>query len=155
MSKTAWKAELGVQRTFFHNSLRGLTESDAGFAPSAGMFTVAQQIAHVAQTIDWFLDGAFSPEGMSEDFAEHIKEVQSVTTMASALSWLDKSYDRAIEAVDKHDEAAWHEPIAGTILGGQPRHAIVGSICDHTAHHRGALTVYIRMRGMEPKMPYM
>ena len=33
--------------------------------------------------------------------------------------------------------------------------AIVGGIEDHTAHHRGALTVYARLLDRVPPMPYM
>ena len=40
-------------------------------------------------------------------------------------------------------------------IGGIPRIAIIGSITDHTAHHRGALSVYARLNGVVPPMPYM
>jgi uncharacterized damage-inducible protein DinB len=43
----------------------------------------------------------------------------------------------------------------GPVMGGMPRMAIVGAIQDHTAHHRGALTVYSRLCGHTPAMPYM
>ena len=33
--------------------------------------------------------------------------------------------------------------------------AIISTITDHTAHHRGALTVYARVSGLVPPMPYM
>ena len=33
--------------------------------------------------------------------------------------------------------------------------AIFSGITDHTAHHRGALTVYARVQGIVPPMPYM
>ena len=47
-------------------------------------------------------------------------------------------------------------PIAdGPIMGGAPRMAIVNGITDHTAHHRGALTVYARVSGIVPPNPYM
>ena len=44
---------------------------------------------------------------------------------------------------------------ADCIMGRAPRHAIVGGIVDHTAHHRGAFTAYARLRGHVPAMPYM
>ena len=43
----------------------------------------------------------------------------------------------------------------GPVMGGQPRFTIFGAITDHTTHHRGALTVYSRLRGHVPAMPYM
>ena len=39
-------------------------------------------------------------------------------------------------------------------MGGVPRAAILSGITDHTAHHRGALTVYARLLGKTPPMPY-
>jgi uncharacterized damage-inducible protein DinB len=39
-------------------------------------------------------------------------------------------------------------------MGGQPRHSIIGALIDHTAHHRGALTVYARLLSKVPPMPY-
>jgi uncharacterized damage-inducible protein DinB len=41
------------------------------------------------------------------------------------------------------------------ILGSVPRWTAIGAILDHTVHHRGALTVYSRMLGLTPPMPYM
>ena len=43
----------------------------------------------------------------------------------------------------------------GQIMGGAPRMAVISAITDHTAHHRGALTVYARMNTIVPPMPYM
>jgi uncharacterized damage-inducible protein DinB len=40
-------------------------------------------------------------------------------------------------------------------MGGAPRLSVIGAISDHTAHHRGALTVYSRLLGKVPKLPYM
>ena len=39
-------------------------------------------------------------------------------------------------------------------MKGAPRAAVVGPIVDHTAHHRGALTVYARLLGKVAPMPY-
>ncbi len=39
-------------------------------------------------------------------------------------------------------------------MRGVSRTAIVVPIVDHTAHHRGALTVYVRLLGKVPKMMY-
>jgi len=43
---------------------------------------------------------------------------------------------------------------ADGIMGGAPTSAIVGGAIDHTAHHRGALTVYARLLGRVAAMPY-
>ena len=40
-------------------------------------------------------------------------------------------------------------------MPGLPKFTIVPGIDEHTAHHRGALTVYSRLLGLTPPMPYM
>ncbi|MFP6582212.1 MAG: DinB family protein [Candidatus Hydrogenedentota bacterium] len=42
-----------------------------------------------------------------------------------------------------------------SIMGSVPKHVVLGGIVEHTAHHRGALTVYTRLAGKVPAMPYM
>ena len=55
-------AELNAALEYFNRSTGALTEEDSGFSPAEGVFTAAQQVGHAAQTIDWFIDGAFRPE---------------------------------------------------------------------------------------------
>ena len=45
---------------FFTRTTSCFTDADSAFAPEEGMLTVSQQIAHVAHTFDWFIEGAFS-----------------------------------------------------------------------------------------------
>ncbi len=52
--------ELAATGKFFTKTAECLEEKDSGFAPKPGMFTVAQHVAHVAQAIDWFVEGAFA-----------------------------------------------------------------------------------------------
>ena len=79
-------------REYFDRSTSVLTEEDAGFAPAPGAFTAAQQIAHVAQTIEWFFRGAFAEGGFSMDFDAMDREVRAVKTLAEARQWLDRAF---------------------------------------------------------------
>lgn len=143
-------------KAFFDRTLSVLDESDSAFAPTPGMFSTAQQVAHVAQTYEWFLDGAFRPEGFETDFAGMEQKVRSVTSLAQAKAWLERAAARVQQALKQRPAADWLKPIAQTtIMGGAPRLAIVDGLADHTAHHRGALSVYARLRGKTPLMPYM
>jgi uncharacterized damage-inducible protein DinB len=133
-----------------------LEEADSAFAPKEGMFTVVQQVAHVAQTIGWFIQGAFAANGFDLDFERLDKNMRNVTSLGAARGLLEKAYAEAKAAIEGHTEAEWAEPLPpGPIMGGQPRFAILGALADHTAHHRGALTVYSRLLGKVPPMPYM
>ncbi len=141
---------------YFTRSTRNLQEAHSAFAPSPGMMTAAQQVAHAAHTIDWFIEGAFRPEGFDMDFEGHAKIVNGYRSLTAARAWFDKAVAEAKAVVGTKTDAELVLPLpAGAIMGGAPRMAIFGAITDHTAHHRGALTVYARLQGMVPPMPYM
>ena len=148
-------SQLLDSQDFFNRSTRVLEEADSHFAPAAGMMTVAQQVAHAAQTLDWFVKGATRPEGFDLDFAKHAQEVGAVTSLAAARSWLEKSYAGAVAFLRSQSADDLARPLpAGPVMGGQPVSDIVWAMVEHTAHHRGALTVYSRALGKVPVMPY-
>jgi uncharacterized damage-inducible protein DinB len=148
--------ELRSAHEFFNRSTRNLTEAQSTFAPADGMMTAAQQMAHVAHTIDWFLEGAFRPEGFDQNWEEHARIVGSYTSIEKARAWFERAVANATTKVTSMTDADLLAPIPdGPIMGGAPRIAIFSAITDHTAHHRGALTVYARLNGIVPPMPYI
>lgn len=148
--------EVSATQEFFNRSTRNLTEAHSGFAPVEGMMTVAQQVAHAAQTIEWFIEGAFRPEGFDMDFESQAKRYMACTSLAAARAWFEKAVANAKTVLGAKSDAEMMTPLpAGPIMGGMPRLAVIGAITDHTAHHRGALTVYARLKGIVPPMPYM
>ena len=149
-------AELANAHEFFNRSTGSLTEAHSGYAPAEGMMTAAQQVAHAAQTIEWFLEGAFRPEGFDMDFEGHAKVFMAVDSLTAARAWFEKAVAGAKAVLAGKSDAELMAPLpAGPIMGGAPRMAVISAITDHTAHHRGALTVYARMNKIVPPMPYM
>ncbi len=128
-TENVFSNQLLASKDFFDRSTRVLEEGDSQFRPNEGTMTAAQQVAHVAQTLDWFVQGVSRPEGFDLDFERQAKELAAVTSLAAALP-------------------------EGPIMGGQPMSNIVWGMIEHTAHHRGALTVYSRLLGKVPPMPY-
>jgi uncharacterized damage-inducible protein DinB len=147
--------QLLASKDFFDRSTRVLEEADSGFRPTEGMMTVAQQVAHVAHTLDWFVNGVSKPEGFDLDFEKMAREVDAVTSLAAARAWLDKAYANAIAFLRARTPEELAKPLPnGPIMGGQPMSDIVWGMVEHTAHHRGALTVYSRLLGKVAPMPY-
>ena len=145
-----------TNRDYFNRSTRSLTEANSSFAPAPELFTAAAMVAHVAQTVDWFFKGAFAPGGFDMDFEGMDKQVRSCASLEAARKWFNEATDRAKAAAAAHSPEEWAAPLPeGPIMGGLPRFAIVSALTDHTAHHRGALSVYARMLGLVPPMPYM
>lgn len=148
--------ELENAQDFINRSTRNLTETLSTYAPQAGMMTAAQQVAHAAQSIDWFIEGAFRPEGFDTDFESHARLVNGYTSLAAAKAWFERAIANAKAVLGSKSDAELLQPLPeGPIMGGVPRLGIISGITDHTAHHRGALTVYARLNGIVPPMPYM
>lgn len=147
-------AQLEMSRKYFNATLSVFEEGDSEFKPQPEMFSVAAQVRHAADTVDWFMDGAFG-EGWQMDFEAHIAHAHAATSLADEIAGLDRAYDEALARISDLSDAELFAPIADeAIMGGAPRAAVVNGIADHSAHHRGALSVYARLLGLEPAMPY-
>jgi uncharacterized damage-inducible protein DinB len=149
------KAIIATHR-FFRKSTGCFREEHSGFAPAPGMFTAAQQVAHAAQVVEWFLGGAFdSATGFDMDFEAHERDVRRCTSLAEAFGRFDRAFLATEGKLRGCTPEYLAEPIPNDrIMGGAPRMAVVSAIADHTAHHRGALVVYARLLGLVPPMPY-
>ena len=155
MAANSYAAPIMQALQFLSRTCSVFREDDSQYAPTPGQFTVAQHIAHVAQTIDWFMAGGFRDEGFDLDFAAHQIQVREVDSLEAAFAWLAKSVDAAAAALETKTQAEMMAPIAeGPVMGGEPRAAVIAAIAEHTAHHRGSLAVYGRMLGYAPPMPY-
>ena len=148
--------EMRSTQDFFDRSTNIFTEADSQAAPASGGMTIAQQVAHTAQTINWFLDGAFTDKGYRMDFDAMNEENNRVTSLNAARADLARAFDRAAETFSAASDELLHSPVPNApIMPGAPRVAVASAIVDHTAHHRGALTVYARLIGKVAPMPYM
>jgi uncharacterized damage-inducible protein DinB len=147
--------EVKSLKQFFDKSTGVFLEKDSGFAPKDGMFTVAQHVAHAAQAIDWFIVGAFRKEGFDTDFPRMEQEVRNAKSLKKARAWMDDACKRAMAVLKTKSPADMKKKITGALMTGEPRSAIMPAMTDHTAHHRGALTIYARLLGRVPPMPYV
>lgn len=146
---------LVMQQQFFERSTACFLADDADFAPQPELLSVAGHIAHAGITIEWFIAGAFSPAGFDMDFPAHEREARSITTVHEARARFTSAYAVAIAKFEHTSMSELLIPIAdGQIMGGAPRCAIAAAMGDHTAHHRGALSVYARLCNRVPAMPY-
>lgn len=149
-------AELRQVERFFNNSISCLDEGDSSFRPTDGSLSVAAQVAHVAKTVDWFIEAIQSPTGFDMNFAAHMEEAIRVSSLNEAKQWFTRSIANGIKVIGSMTEEQLQTPLPeGIVMGGAPKLAVVSGISDHTAHHRGALTVYSRLRGKTPQMPYL
>lgn len=154
--KTLLISQLQSCEEFFLRSINVLEEHDSDFAPFDEMIPVAKQVAHVAQTVDWFREAFISSEGFDLNFESHWDEVSKIDSLAEAKNWFVRSMKATREVISAANDSRFLESFPdGPVMGGSPRGSIVGGILEHTAHHRGSLAVYSRLLGKTPSMPYL
>jgi len=78
-----------------------------------------------------------------------------IQTTAEAAAALDKAVAQAREALQKTTDAhlatGWRLLAGGTLAMEQPRHEVIRDTFLHSAHHRGQMTVYLRI--LNAKVP--
>jgi uncharacterized damage-inducible protein DinB len=76
-------------------------------------------------------------------------------TSEELVAALDKAVAQAREALqntnDAHLETGWRLLAGGQLAFEQPRHQVIRDTFLHSAHHRGQMTVYLRL--LEAKVP--
>ena len=146
--------QLETSLKYMKSTISIFDEADAGFAPQPELYTVAGHIAHAADSVEWFVEGAFG-EGWNMDFEGLIAAARAVESLEEANAWLERAFAKAIAVFASASDEDLKATIADDrIMPGAPRYAVVGPIVDHTAHHRGALTVYARLLRKVSPMPY-
>ena len=72
-------------------------------------------------------------------------------TSAALISALDKSAADARDALantsDEHLSTMWHLKARGEVVQAAPRYEMIQDTINHWAHHRGQMTVYLRLMG--------
>jgi uncharacterized damage-inducible protein DinB len=72
-------------------------------------------------------------------------------TTAKLLAANDDTVAKALAALrgttDAHLATPWKLLVAGNVVMEQPRHVVIADTLTHLAHHRGQLTVYLRLNG--------
>ncbi len=76
---------------------------------------------------------------------------RAASTTRELLQALDESLAKAGEALrnttDEHLMTPWRLLVAGQVVLENPRHVVLADTFTHLAHHRGQLTVYLRLNG--------
>ena len=76
----------------------------------------------------------------------------SWTTIPELLAAHERCLAEAAKALEDASDAKLGEPwrllVAGRVVSEDPRHVVIADTFTHLAHHRGQLTVYLRLNGV-------
>src|SRR5947207_10081735 len=78
-------------------------------------------------------------------------EMKRLETSAEFVGALDQAATKAREALakttDEHLQSNWQLKAAGKVVAEAPRYEMIQDSLLHLAHHRGQMTVYLRLMG--------
>jgi len=77
---------------------------------------------------------------------------RTLRTVAELIQAVDQGAADARQALtstnDEHLMKPWRLLVRGSVVSEQPRHVVIRDIFAHLAHHRGQLTVYLRLNNV-------
>jgi uncharacterized damage-inducible protein DinB len=78
-------------------------------------------------------------------------QLPDTSTTPALLKAFDDAVAKAREALrketDEHLMTPWRLLVAGRVVAENPRHVVLADTFTHLAHHRGQLTLYLRLNG--------
>ena len=141
-----WR-ELEVEIKATRACLERIPESVFGYKPHEKSMEMGYLAVIVAEVPRWI---AITIEKGEIDFATW--EKYKLTTSAELLKYFDANVELAKKALQHTTDAALKEmfylKMGGNVLMSSTKHDSISSELNHWVHHRGQLTVYMRLNNI-------
>jgi len=140
-------ADFTAEAKYTQDVLKAVPSDRLTWQPHEKSMSLARLAGHVAETPGWA--GAMMESEL--DFTAMSDYVPFLPESTEALTdHLEKQVEVFVTALkDRSDDfmnEIWTMRMGDTILGSMPRHVALRSFCiHHWIHHRGQLTVYLRL----------
>ncbi len=150
MKVTEWlRAQLEAEAPLTRRALERIPEGREDWKPherSMALGQLARLVATMPSWVGMIVDGDeldINPPGGSKYTPPPLH------TSAELVKAHDAAVAQASEALahttDSHLAKPWRLLVAGKVVSEQPRHVVLRDTFMHLAHHRGQLTVYLRL----------
>jgi uncharacterized damage-inducible protein DinB len=145
-------AQLEREAEGTRKALERMPEGKNDWKPHEKSMEIGYLAALVAKMPSWI---AMMIQQEELDFAKRSESSfvpQAQLTRADLVRLLDQSVAEARAALqqttDDHLMKPWRFRVAERVVSEEPRHVMIqDSVFNHLAHHRGQLTVYLRLAG--------
>ncbi len=125
--------------------LERVPDDEPGWKPHPKSFSIAHLAQLLARMPGWIGGALTTTELDLSSFAGYSNE-----RTKSLLAEFDESVGKAREAIaaakDADYQVPWSLKMKGQVVLSMPRGAIVRQHISHLSHHRGQMTVYLRLR---------
>jgi uncharacterized damage-inducible protein DinB len=139
--------ELTQEAIATRKMLERVPEDQLGWKPHEKSMTLGRLASHIAENPGWALP-ILQQEELNIDMASY--QPLNLTTVAEMLETFDKNNAAAVAAMGEGDDASllatWRMLVNGQPAFEQPRIGVIrGMVLNHGIHHRGQLSVYLRL----------
>ena len=129
--------------------LERVPEDKLSYKPDPKSMTMARLAGHVAEMPGW---GAITMTSPELDFGKGDFKPGEMTSREQILNTFDKTVAESRAAIaaatDEQLMQPWSLKNNGAVLFTMPRIAVLRTmVMNHTIHHRGQLSVYLRLTG--------
>jgi uncharacterized damage-inducible protein DinB len=143
-------AELQHEAATTRRLLERVPEQDFGWKPHEKSMTLGRLAGHIAELPDW---GRVTLDQDEFDVAGGGYTPPSPARTAEVVQAFDANIARMVESLKRQTDqrmmAVWRLKKAGQVLIEQPRVAMLRTmVLSHLIHHRGQLSVYLRLRNV-------
>lgn len=143
-------AELEREGASTRRTLERIPEDKGDWKPHERSMTMAQLATLVATMPGWIASVINADEHNIDPEKDSAVNQKGLATSSELVAALDASVAKAREALqntnDEHLMLPWRFMVSGHLASEMPRHiALRDSVLNHLAHHRGQLTVYLRL----------
>lgn len=147
--KQVFLTQLEREAAATRKAVERVPEGRNGWKPHAKSMDLGRLAALVATMPGWLVLMIERDELNLDDPSSEQFKTKAVATRAELLKALADGVTRAGEALQQttedHLRLPWRLVLGGRVLSEQPRHEVITDTFSHLAHHRGQLTVYLRM----------
>jgi uncharacterized damage-inducible protein DinB len=142
--------KLDREAILIRKTLERVPEGHNDFKPHERSMALGYLASLVAGILGWIPLMIDRDELNLDDPANGGLRAQSQPTRADLLSTLDSGFAAARKSLaatnDQHLLTPWAFKMGGKTIQQQPRHIMIAdAVFSHLAHHRGQMTVYLRL----------
>lgn len=144
-------AELEREAANCRRTLERVPEGENDWKPHPRSMALGYLAALVAHMPSWIVAMVKRDElDLKSSDAANFHAAADWRKRSDLLAALDDAVERAREALlnttDEHLLGSWKFVVGGHVVAENPRHIMIrDSVFSHLAHHRGQLTVYLRL----------
>jgi uncharacterized damage-inducible protein DinB len=154
--KAFFLEQLETEAALSRKTLERVPEGHSDWKPHERSMLFGKLASLVADMPGWVTFMLDRDELNLDDPSSEVFKTKLATTRADLLAKLDENVAKARAAfegtTEEHLLKSWGFAMGGKVIAGGPRYAMLSNaLFSHLAHHRGQLTVYLRL--LDAKVP--